>query len=122
MMIFVLEGMGPVIFHHDTYDARKQEERDAFQEYAIPPDSVEVSDNSFEKSKLVVLIKEYHVNSTKESLEKYYEEKLGKGGWKKEKEIDGVIIYRRGDLRLDIDITIPKVNVFLTYDGEDKDF
>ena len=74
MMIFVLEGMGPVIFHRDIYDARKQEERDVFQEYAIPPDSVEVSDNSFEKSKLVVLIKEYRVNSTKESLEKYYEE------------------------------------------------
>lgn len=122
MMIFVLEGMGPVIFHRDIYDARKQGERDVFQEYAIPPDSVEVSDNSFEKSKLVVLIKEYRVNSTKESLEKYYEEKLGKAGWIKEDEIDGVLIYRRGDLRLDIDITIPKVNIFLTYDGDDKDF
>ena len=55
-------------------------------------------------------------------MEKYYEEKLGKAGWIKEDEIDGVLIYRRGDLRLDIDITIPKVNIFLTYDGDDKDF
>ena len=118
--IFALEGMGVVIFHHDVYDARKNEEWAMFQKYAIPPDSEEIKDDSFNRLKSVYIIKEYRVKTTKDSLEKYYDNKLEPEGWNKEITEKG-IVYTRGDLRIKIYIKIPKVTVRLLYTGEDKD-
>ena len=119
-MLFVFEGMGQVIFHHDVYDARKQDGWSAFQKYAIPPDSEEIKDDSFDRFKSVYIIKEYRVKSTKEVLEEYYDNKLKPEGWKKEITEKG-IVYNRGDLRIKIYIKIPKVTVRVLYTGEDKD-
>ena len=115
-------GIVPAIFHHDNYEIRKQAEWSAFQEYAIPPNSEEVSDDSFNRFKTVVIIKEYKVNSTKDKLVKYYKEKLELAGWRQIKsKNEEVIVYTRGDLKIEINIQVPKVIVWLMYDGDDKD-
>ena len=52
--------------HHDTYKARKQAEWQVFQEYAVPPDSEEISDNSIKRLKTVFIVKKYRVKATRE--------------------------------------------------------
>ena len=118
--IFALEGMGSVIFHHDIYDARKKEEKAAFQEYAIPLNGDEIDDRSYEKFKSIVIEKEYQVDITQEELEKNYQDRLENAGWKRVK-IEKGIGYSRGNLIIKIYIHIPKVKVRLMYTGEDDD-
>jgi hypothetical protein len=120
-VIFVLGGMGKVILHHDVYEERKQAEWNVFYEYAIPPESEELSDESFNRFKTVVIIKKYRVRLTKEELIKAYREKLESAGWQRvEKENDKVLAYVRDDMRIDIVFRIPKVEVWVTYDGKDQ--
>ena len=116
-----LTGIGPVLLHYDTYEARKQTEWQVFQEYAIPPNSEELGDESFNRFKTVVIIKKYRVRLTKEELIKAYQEKLEPAGWQRvEKENDKVLAYVRDDMRIDIVFRIPKVEVWVTYDGKDQ--
>ena len=120
-VIFVLGGMGKVILHHDVYEERKQAEWNVFYKYAIPPESEELSDESFNRFKTVVIIKKYRVRLTKEELIKAYQEKLEPAGWQRvEKENDKVLVYVRDDMRIDIVFRIPKVEVWVTYDGKDQ--
>ena len=83
LLTCAISGIVPAMFHYDIYDARKQQERMAFQEYAVPPNGEEISDNSYEKIKTVIIEKEYRVVSTEEELEKYYRNKLENDGWER---------------------------------------
>ncbi len=114
-----LTGIGPVLLHHDTYEARKQAEWQVFQECAIPPDAIEVGDNSYEKYKTITIIKKYKVSKVKEQIEKYYQEKLTSTGWERIENKDGVH-YRRSDLAIFIEYDMPIVEVSLVYVGDDK--
>ena len=118
-VIFVLWGMGIVVSHHDEYETRKQEELSAFQEYAIPPNSIEVGDDSYEKFKTIAIIKKYQVTQSQEELEKYYEEKMTLSGWGKIENKEGVH-YRKDDFAIFIEYRMPIVEVCLLYVGDDK--
>jgi len=118
-MLFIFEGIGQAIFHNDVYDARKQEELSAFQEYAIPPNSIEVGDDSYEKFKTIAIIKKYQVTQSQEELEKYYEEKMTLSGWEKIENKEGVH-YRKDDFAIFIEYRMPIVEVCLLYIGDDK--
>lgn len=111
-------GIVPAMLHYDTYEDRKEQERIAFQEYAVPPNGEEISDNSYEKIKSIVIAKEYRVMATEEELEKYYRNKLENAGWKKVTTETG-FGYSRDDFDLKILIQIPKVKVRLLYTGKD---
>lgn len=122
LLIFLMfTGIGTVILNWDKYENRKQEEWNTFYEYAIPPESEELGDESFNRFKTVVIIKKYRVRLTKEELIKAYREKLEPAGWQRvEKENDKVLAYVRDDMRIDIVFRIPKVEVWVTYDGKDQ--
>lgn len=122
LLIFLMfTGIGTVILNWDKYENRKQEEWNTFYEYAIPPESEELGDESFNRFKTVVIIKKYRVRLTKEELIKAYQEKLEPAGWQRvEKENDKVLAYVRDDMRIDIVFRIPKVEVWVTYDGKDQ--
>lgn len=120
IFLFVaMTGLGQVFMRHDVYDARKQEERVVFQECAIPPNAIEVGDNSYEKYKTITIIKKYQVSQAKEQIEKYYQEKLTSTGWERIENKDNVH-YRRGDLAIFIEYDMPFVEVSLLYVGADK--
>lgn len=122
LLIFLMfTGIGTVILNWDKYENRKQEEWNTFYEYAIPPESEELGDESFNRFKTVVIIKKYRVRLTKEELIRAYREKLEPAGWQRvEKENDKVLAYVRDDMRIDIVFRIPKVEVWVTYDGKDQ--
>jgi len=115
-----LTGIGPVLLHHDTYKARKQAEWQVFQEYAVPPNAKEITDRSFEKFKTVVIVKEYQVETTKDVLERHYQEKLESAGWQRVDMKEGVG-YKRGDFLIHIYPELPNVTVWFMYDGDDGD-
>lgn len=118
LLTLTISGIVPAMFHYDIYEDRKQQERMAFQEYAVPPNGEEISDNSYEKIKSIVIAKEYRVMATEEELEKYYRNKLENAGWKKVTTETG-FGYSRDDFDLKIFIQIPKVKVRLLYTGKD---
>lgn len=120
LTFFALSGLGPVLIHHDVYDARKAQERAAFEEFAIPPGAEEIRDDSFEKFKQVVLIKTYKVNIPQDELEKYYREKLEAAGWKRGEVKEG-IQYTRNNLWLHITFESTEVRTWLSYRGPDND-
>ena len=115
-----LTGIGPVLLHHDTYEARKQAEWQVFQEYAIPPDSEEISDNSIKKFKTVFIVKKYRVKATREELEKYYKTKLQAAGWRQVK-VEKGIGFVRDDLKIKVYIENSEAKVRLVYIGDDND-
>ena len=106
--------------HHDTYEARKQTEWQVFQEYAIPPNSEEISDNSIKRLKTVFIVKKYRVKDTREELEKYYKNKLQSAGWK-QVDVEKGIGFVRDDLKIKVYIENSEAMVRLVYIGDDND-
>lgn len=119
-VIFVLWGMGIVVSHHDEYETRKQEEWRVFKEVAVPPNATEITDRSFEKFKTVVIVKEYQVETTKDVLERHYQEKLESAGWQRVDMKEG-LGYKRGDFLIHIYPELTNVTVWFMYDGDDGD-
>ncbi|MBE6073875.1 MAG: hypothetical protein E7202_05000 [Selenomonas ruminantium] len=119
-VIFVLWGMGSVALHHNEYEMRKQEEWRVFREVAVPPNATEIKDRSFEKFKMVVIVKEYQMETTKDMLEKHYQEKLESAGWQRVDMKEG-FGYKRGDFLIHIYPELPNVTVWFMYDGDDGD-
>lgn len=120
LAFFALTGIGPVLLHHDTYEARKQTEWQVFQEYAIPPDSEEISDNSIKRLKTVFIVKKYRVKATRENLENYYKNKLQSAGWK-QVDVEKGIGFVRDDLKIKVYIENSEAMVRLVYIGDDND-
>ncbi|SFT53414.1 hypothetical protein SAMN02910356_00955 [Selenomonas sp. GACV-9] len=120
LAFFALTGIGPVLLHHDTYEARKQTEWQVFQEYAIPPDSEEISDNSIKRLKTVFIVKKYRVKATREDLENYYKNKLQSAGWK-QVDVEKGIGFVRDDLKIKVYIENSEAMVRLVYIGDDND-
>ena len=106
--------------HHDTYEARKQAEWQVFQEYAVPPDSEEISDNSIKRLKTVFIVKKYRVKATREDLEKYYKEKLQVAGWR-QVDVEKGIGFVRNDLKIKVYVENSEAMVRMVYIGEDND-
>ena len=120
LVFFALTGIGPVLLHYDTYEARKQAEWQVFQEYAIPPDSEEISDNSIKRLKTVLIVKKYRVKATREELEKYYKTKLQAAGWRQVK-VEKGIGFVRDELKIKVYIENSEAMVRLVYIGDDND-
>lgn len=118
--LLALTGIIPVLLHHDTYEARKQAEWQVFQEYAVPPDSEEISDNSIKKLKTVFIVKKYRVKATREELEKYYKTKLQAAEWRQVK-VEKGIGFVRDDLKIKVYIENSEAKVRLVYIGDDND-
>ena len=120
LALLALTGIIPVLLHHDTYEVRRQAEWQVFQEYAIPPNATEIKDMSFEKFKMVVIVKEYKMETTKDMLEKHYQEKLESAGWQRVDMKEG-LGYKRGDFLIHIYPELTNVTVWFMYDGDDGD-